>query len=134
MRAPVLPGVRARPLGVLVPNADQRLKPGMYANATIVVQERDNAISVPVEAVSMAGDAAVLVVNHNGIVQSRPVTVGLTTANRCEILKGLLPGDLILSGTPSGVGPIKEGDELEAQIGDWPPLRNRVARARDAEK
>jgi 2-keto-4-pentenoate hydratase/2-oxohepta-3-ene-1,7-dioic acid hydratase in catechol pathway len=39
----------------------------------------------------------------------------------------LLPGDLILSGTPSGVGPIKEGDELEAQIGNWPPLRNRVA-------
>jgi 2-keto-4-pentenoate hydratase/2-oxohepta-3-ene-1,7-dioic acid hydratase in catechol pathway len=46
----------------------------------------------------------------------------------------LLPGDLILSGTPSGVGPIKEGDELEARIGDWPPLRNRVARAGRKEK
>jgi 2-keto-4-pentenoate hydratase/2-oxohepta-3-ene-1,7-dioic acid hydratase in catechol pathway len=41
----------------------------------------------------------------------------------------LLPGDLIMSGTPSGVGPIKDGDELEARIGDWPPLRNRVAHA-----
>src|SRR6478672_2973125 len=39
----------------------------------------------------------------------------------------LLPGDLILSGTPAGVGPIKEGDELEARIGNWPALRNRVA-------
>jgi 2-keto-4-pentenoate hydratase/2-oxohepta-3-ene-1,7-dioic acid hydratase in catechol pathway len=46
----------------------------------------------------------------------------------------LLPGDLIMTGTPSGVGPIKEGDELEARIGDWPPLRNRVMRARRAEK
>ncbi|MEY2501302.1 MAG: hypothetical protein QOI07_1636 [Verrucomicrobiota bacterium] len=46
----------------------------------------------------------------------------------------LLPGDLILSGTPSGVGPIKEGDELEARIGDWPPLRNRVALAGQKEK
>ena len=36
----------------------------------------------------------------------------------------LLPGDLILTGTPSGVGPIRPGDELEARIGDWPPLRN----------
>ena len=36
----------------------------------------------------------------------------------------LLPGDLILTGTPSGVGPIRAGDELEARIGDWPPLRN----------
>jgi 2-keto-4-pentenoate hydratase/2-oxohepta-3-ene-1,7-dioic acid hydratase in catechol pathway len=38
----------------------------------------------------------------------------------------LLPGDLILSGTPSGVGPIRGGDRLEARIGDWPTLRNRV--------
>jgi 2-keto-4-pentenoate hydratase/2-oxohepta-3-ene-1,7-dioic acid hydratase in catechol pathway len=42
----------------------------------------------------------------------------------------LLPGDLIMTGTPSGVGPIKDGDELEARIGDWPPLRNRVVNAR----
>ena len=41
----------------------------------------------------------------------------------------LLPGDVILTGTPSGVGPIQEGDQLEARIGDWPPLRNSVARA-----
>jgi 2-keto-4-pentenoate hydratase/2-oxohepta-3-ene-1,7-dioic acid hydratase in catechol pathway len=46
----------------------------------------------------------------------------------------LLPGDLIMSGTPSGVGPIKDGDELEARIGDWPPLRNRVRHAGRDEK
>jgi 2-keto-4-pentenoate hydratase/2-oxohepta-3-ene-1,7-dioic acid hydratase in catechol pathway len=46
----------------------------------------------------------------------------------------LLPGDLILTGTPSGVGPIHDGDEIEARIGDWPPLRNSVAARRDAEK
>ena len=38
----------------------------------------------------------------------------------------LLPGDLILTGTPSGVGPIQAGDELVATVGDWPALRNRV--------
>jgi 2-keto-4-pentenoate hydratase/2-oxohepta-3-ene-1,7-dioic acid hydratase in catechol pathway len=42
----------------------------------------------------------------------------------------LLPGDIILTGTPSGVGPIRDGDQLEAKIGDWPPLRNRVTNAR----
>ena len=41
----------------------------------------------------------------------------------------LLPGDVILTGTPSGVGPMRAGDELEAKIGDWPSLRNRVAEA-----
>jgi 2-keto-4-pentenoate hydratase/2-oxohepta-3-ene-1,7-dioic acid hydratase in catechol pathway len=38
----------------------------------------------------------------------------------------LLPGDLILSGTPSGVGPIRAGDQLEATIENWPRLRNSV--------
>ena len=41
----------------------------------------------------------------------------------------LLPGDVILTGTPSGVGPIRAGDALEARIGDWPALRNRVRHA-----
>jgi 2-keto-4-pentenoate hydratase/2-oxohepta-3-ene-1,7-dioic acid hydratase in catechol pathway len=35
-------------------------------------------------------------------------------------------GDVILTGTPSGVGPIRAGDELEAGISDWPALRVRV--------
>lgn len=41
----------------------------------------------------------------------------------------LMPGDVIVTGTPSGVGPIRDGDELEGTIGDWPVLRNRVALA-----
>src|SRR5213594_4395143 len=43
----------------------------------------------------------------------------------------LMPGDVILTGTPSGVGAIRAGVELEARIGDWPPLRNRVTNARE---
>ncbi len=43
----------------------------------------------------------------------------------------LLPGDVILTGTPSGVGPIVAGDLLEVQIGDWPCLQNRVAQAKE---
>jgi 2-keto-4-pentenoate hydratase/2-oxohepta-3-ene-1,7-dioic acid hydratase in catechol pathway len=42
----------------------------------------------------------------------------------------LVPGDLILTGTPSGVGPIRADDELEARIGEWPPLCNSVGLAR----
>jgi 2-keto-4-pentenoate hydratase/2-oxohepta-3-ene-1,7-dioic acid hydratase in catechol pathway len=38
----------------------------------------------------------------------------------------LLPGDVILTGTPAGVGPIHAGDELEAAIDGWPRLRNSV--------
>jgi len=38
----------------------------------------------------------------------------------------LLPGDVILTGTPSGVGPIKSGDRLEVRIHGLAPLVNSV--------
>ena len=38
----------------------------------------------------------------------------------------LLPGDIILTGTPSGVGPIKSGDKLEVRIQGLAPLGNAV--------
>ncbi|MEP7015929.1 MAG: fumarylacetoacetate hydrolase family protein [Verrucomicrobiota bacterium] len=41
----------------------------------------------------------------------------------------LQTGDVILTGTPSGVGPIRTGDQLEARIGDWIPLRIGVVNA-----
>jgi len=43
----------------------------------------------------------------------------------------LLSGDVILTGTPAGVGPILAGDKLEAEIDDWPRLQNTVAIAQD---
>lgn len=38
----------------------------------------------------------------------------------------LLPGDVILTGTPSGVGPIQSGDRLEVRIQGLAPLLNTV--------
>jgi fumarylpyruvate hydrolase len=41
----------------------------------------------------------------------------------------LEPGDLIYSGTPAGVGPVKPGDELHAGIDDVGELKVRIAAA-----
>lgn len=38
----------------------------------------------------------------------------------------MLPGDIILTGTPSGVGPIESGDRLEVRIQGLAPLVNTV--------
>ncbi|TMP94389.1 MAG: fumarylacetoacetate hydrolase family protein [Verrucomicrobia bacterium] len=43
----------------------------------------------------------------------------------------LAAGDVILTGTPSGVGPIRAGDRLGAKIGNWQPLQNSVTNARE---
>lgn len=44
----------------------------------------------------------------------------------------LRAGDVILTGTPSGVGPIHTGDRLQATIDDWPSLQNSVTTRRNS--
>jgi 2-keto-4-pentenoate hydratase/2-oxohepta-3-ene-1,7-dioic acid hydratase in catechol pathway len=46
----------------------------------------------------------------------------------------LLQGDVILTGTPSGVAPLHDGDQLETAIDNWPRLRNRVAIAQSSRR
>jgi 2-keto-4-pentenoate hydratase/2-oxohepta-3-ene-1,7-dioic acid hydratase in catechol pathway len=43
----------------------------------------------------------------------------------------LLSGDVILTGTPAGVGPIRAGDQLQAEIDDWLRICNSVATAQN---
>ncbi|MEM8537179.1 MAG: fumarylacetoacetate hydrolase family protein [Pseudomonadota bacterium] len=38
----------------------------------------------------------------------------------------LLPGDLIMTGTPAGVGPVERGDVLRGTIGDFAPVETRI--------
>ncbi len=38
----------------------------------------------------------------------------------------LFPGDVILTGTPAGVGPLTAGDQVEVEVGGLPPLTLRV--------
>jgi 2-keto-4-pentenoate hydratase/2-oxohepta-3-ene-1,7-dioic acid hydratase in catechol pathway len=40
----------------------------------------------------------------------------------------LLPGDLVSTGTPSGVGPLREGDVVEIEVEGIGVLRNQVGR------
>ena len=40
----------------------------------------------------------------------------------------LLPGDVILTGTPEGVGPMEVGDEVEISIAGLGSLTNTVAK------
>ncbi|SHL05097.1 fumarylacetoacetate hydrolase family protein [Rhodothermus profundi] len=47
----------------------------------------------------------------------------------CSKIFTLQPGDLLFTGTPEGVGPVHEGDVLEAESDVLPPLRVDVQRA-----
>ena len=47
----------------------------------------------------------------------------------CSQIFTLNPGDLLYTGTPSGVGPVEDGDTLEATLTGCESLQVRVASA-----
>ena len=89
-----------------VENPDGRFKPGMYGDVTLIIAERKNVVTVPVEAVSVdKHKSTALMVDRKGIVRALSVTLGMQTAERFEVKSGLLPGDMVIVGSRAGIQP-----------------------------
>lgn len=52
-----------------------------------------------------------------------PIATLLADMSRCFTL---YPGDVVLTGTPEGVGPLTSGDELELTLENWVTVRSTV--------
>lgn len=85
-----------------VPNPTLELVPGMYANVTLKVDQRAQAVAIPVEAVPPGGKS-VLLINTARQVEERPVKLGIETPSKYEVLSGLKEGDLVMIGNPAQV-------------------------------
>ena len=67
------------------------LIPGLYAEAVLTLNQRPNAVTVPVQAIDRDGDSTSVMLLDGGTVERRPVKLGLQTANYAEIASGLSP-------------------------------------------
>jgi RND family efflux transporter MFP subunit len=91
-------------------NPNRQLIAGMYAQATITVERKQNSIAVPIQAVSQQGDRAiVLVVTASNKIEIRPVSLGIQTATDAEILSGLQEGEMLVVSDRSG---LKAGQDV----------------------
>jgi RND family efflux transporter MFP subunit len=80
-----------------VPNPNHEIVPGMYAYATLVLQESNEALVVPVQVLRESGSSvSVFRVGADNTVQEVPVTLGLQNATQVEILSGLNAGDVLI--------------------------------------
>ena len=91
------PSTRTMLTEVDVPNPTLKLSPGMYAETTIALQNRDNVLTIPSQAV-VQGDAQpyVLIVDGSGHVQKRIVTLGIQGSDKTEIMTGLAQNDTVI--------------------------------------
>ncbi|MDR7470548.1 MAG: efflux RND transporter periplasmic adaptor subunit [Armatimonadota bacterium] len=90
------PGSRAVAVRLrLVGEVPAGLLPGTFVRGRVVVERRVGVLTVPRAAVRSDGRTEVWVV-RNGVVDPRPVTVGLAAAGRVEVTDGLRAGELVV--------------------------------------
>ena len=82
-----------------VDNKDLSIAPGMYANTLLQIEDRNNVVTIPVEALVLSGrQQTVYVLDGDNRVHTRSVQVGLQGQRLAEIVGGLNPGDRVVIG------------------------------------
>lgn len=80
-----------------VDNPSDLLKPTMTARVSIDVGESSNTLVIPLSAVKLVNGQQNVAVLQNGQVQNVPVTTGLASDDKIEILSGLSEGDQVVA-------------------------------------
>ena len=81
----------------LVPNKDRRLRPGLFARVTVLLQLKEDALTVPEQAIVPQGDSQFVFKIVDGKVQFTKVVIGTRREGRVEIIEGLTAGDQVVT-------------------------------------
>ena len=97
-----------------LPNADGLLLPGMYAEATVTLEENPNAVVLPASAVRFdeTGNSTVYVVGDDNTISIVPVTTGYDDGKQIQILEGLDASARVAEGM---VGRLKNGQKVRVE-------------------
>ena len=102
-----------------VDNADGLLKPEMFASVKILSGESDKAVAIPRDAIIYEGDVArvwaVREKSDEKAIELRRIKVGLTNGNMVEVLKGLAPGDRVVTKGSLFIDRVASGAEAAAK-------------------
>jgi len=100
-----------------VKNPDHILVPGLYAEADLTLEHKEDIPSVPLQAVNHEGNkATVFVVNSNDELEDRTVSLGLQTATDAEVVAGLHEGEEVVLSDRSGLKPGEKVIPKEVQV------------------
>lgn len=112
------------PVKIKIPNPEGLLFSGMTVEADIIIEARENALLLPVEAVEeRGGEYLVFVKGEDGKPQPKKVKVGLRNESQVEIVEGLQEGDQVLLGVTETVSSGGSGERPSMFVGGPPPQR-----------
>ncbi len=80
-----------------VPNAEGKLKPGLFARVNLILERRGAALVVPEEAIVPKGNASFVVKVVDGKAEFVPVKIGRRRPGEVEIIDGLKVNDTVVT-------------------------------------
>ncbi|WP_447977881.1 efflux RND transporter periplasmic adaptor subunit [Candidatus Nitrospira bockiana] len=107
---------RTMTVEVDLPNKDHALKGGMFARVDLKVGRHEQAVHIPVDALTQLDELQYIYIVKDGKAVQVPVEVGIRVGNQIEITRGLhgdeqviVSGkDLVTTGTPVEVRPLPQ--------------------------
>jgi membrane fusion protein (multidrug efflux system) len=82
----------------------------MYADAKIILKQQSNALTIPIQALERnSSGGTVLIVDAQGRVEERQVTLGTESSDRVEILTGVAENDRVVIGNR---GELRAGEKV----------------------
>ena len=88
-------------LRIALDREDPRLKPGMTAQVTVVVDRVPNAITIPVQAMFQKSGQTVVYLWRGSEFREKVIAIGRTSRDRILVAKGLDPGDRVALKDPT---------------------------------
>jgi len=107
-------------------NRSGKLLPGMYTETVLQLAARQDALLIPIEALAQSnGDATVLTLNSQNVVEERHVKLGLQGKNRVEVVSGLQENDEVIIGNRSQ---LRVGEKVVPKLVELPDVEKGGAR------
>jgi len=97
-----------------VPNPNHVLVPGLYAEATLMLEGKGDALAVPLQAVDQGNNKAFVdIVDSSDKIEIRQITLGIQTATHAEVVSGLQDADMVVVSDRSG---LRAGQVVQPKI------------------
>ena len=102
-----------------VENPQGVIKAGMYASVKLPLRVANQALAVPLQALTIGDSPTVMVLAKDGRLEERKVKVGIRTAEKAEIVSGLEEGDPVVVGNRAG---LDAGEKVKPKFVDLPKV------------
>ncbi|MBN1391228.1 MAG: efflux RND transporter periplasmic adaptor subunit [Sedimentisphaerales bacterium] len=119
---------------VFLEGESEYLKTGMSCKAEIIIEEYEDVVQVPVQAVIRVGGEPTVYVYSGREFRPRGVKIGLDNNRRMRIIEGLKEGEIVLLTPPLAPAAVEQRTAAAGEASPGEPAAPEAARTSEAER